>query len=202
MFVAGYMIWEILDYYRGMNLHLNAADRRMFAGGSFAGMKWRLTRLLRLLDVLGAKTAKACILVFLALMALSPILRTLTASTSSDSIWALSACLFIANAALADYSSARLGGQVNERSDLRESHGAYVSDQGLCAYRLTSVLSMNAAISSAVVLASRLQDDLSVFALTLFSIQLFALFPMLRHRLQVRGRRHAEMLNNIPHERV
>lgn len=139
MFVAGYIIWEILDYYRGMNLHSNPADRR-------------------------AKTAKACILVFLALMALSPILRTLTASTSSDSIWALSACLFVVNAALADYSSARLGGRVEER--------------------LTSVLSMNAAISSAVVLASRLQDDLSVFALTLFSIQLFALFPILRHRLQ------------------
>ncbi|TFY78930.1 hypothetical protein EWM64_g5082 [Hericium alpestre] len=33
-------------------------------------------------------------------------------------------------------------------------------------------------------LASRLHDDLSVFALILFSIQLFALFPVLRHRLQ------------------
>jgi phosphatidylinositol glycan class C protein len=44
---------------------------------------------------------------------------------------------------------------------------------------------MNAAISSSVVLASRLSDDLSVFALILFSVQLFALFPMLRHRLQV-----------------
>lgn len=51
--------------------------------------------------------------------------------------------------------------------------------------RLTSVLSMNAAISSSVVLASRLSDDLAVFALILFSVQTFALFPMLRHRLQV-----------------
>lgn len=46
---------------------------------------------------------------------------------------------------------------------------------------------MNAAVSAAVVLASRLRDDLSVFALTLFSVQLFALFPILRHRLQVRS---------------
>ena len=45
---------------------------------------------------------------------------------------------------------------------------------------------MNAAISSSVVLASRLSDDLSVFALVLFSVQLFALFPVLRRRLQVR----------------
>lgn len=52
--------------------------------------------------------------------------------------------------------------------------------------RLTSVLSMNAAISSSVVLASRLADDQSVFALTILSIQAFGLFPILRRRLQVR----------------
>lgn len=51
--------------------------------------------------------------------------------------------------------------------------------------RLTSVLSMNAAISSSVVLASRLPDDLAVFSLVLFAVQLFALFPIMRHRLQV-----------------
>lgn len=50
--------------------------------------------------------------------------------------------------------------------------------------RLTSVLSINAAISAAVVLASRLHDDLAVFALMLFSVEAFALFPVLRHRLQ------------------
>ena len=52
--------------------------------------------------------------------------------------------------------------------------------------RLTSVLSINAAISAAVVLASRLHDDLAVFALMLFSVEAFALFPILRRRLQVR----------------
>lgn len=51
--------------------------------------------------------------------------------------------------------------------------------------RLTSVLSMNAAISSSVVLASRLENDLAVFSLILFSVQIFALFPVLRRRLQV-----------------
>lgn len=54
--------------------------------------------------------------------------------------------------------------------------------------RLTSVLSMNAAISASVVLASRLADDPSVFALVLCSVQLFALYPLLRRRLQVRAR--------------
>ena len=62
----------------------------------------------------GAKTLKASILVFLALMSLSPVLKTLTAATSSDSIWALSACLFILNALLADYTA------MNPRSHKRE----------------------------------------------------------------------------------
>jgi phosphatidylinositol glycan class C protein len=110
-----------------------------------------------------SNTIKSSLLVFLALMGLSPVLRTLTAATSSDSIWALSACLFLLNALLADYSSMKPVPQE----------------------RLTSVLSMNAAISSSVVLASRLPDDLAVFALVLFAVQLFALFPILRHQLQV-----------------
>jgi len=53
--------------------------------------------------------------------------------------------------------------------------------------RLTSVLSINAAISASVVLGSRLPDDISVFALMLYAIVLFAMFPVLRHRLQVRA---------------
>jgi len=54
-----------------------------------------------------AKTVKSSILAFLALLSLSPVMKTLTASTSSDSIWALAACLFILNALIADYSSPR-----------------------------------------------------------------------------------------------
>ncbi|KAF8203641.1 phosphatidylinositol N-acetylglucosaminyltransferase subunit C [Pholiota molesta] len=109
------------------------------------------------------KILKPSIMMFLALMSLSPVLRTLTAATSSDSIWALSAVLFILNALLADYTATEVPG----------------THEGL-----SSVLSMNAAVSASVVLASRLTTDVSVFALMLFSIQSFVLFPMLRHRLQ------------------
>ncbi|KAH9898409.1 phosphatidylinositol N-acetylglucosaminyltransferase [Cubamyces lactineus] len=137
VFLAGYMTWELLDCSR-VDTGVRYTNR--------------------------AKTLKASILVFLALMSLSPVLKTLTAATSSDSIWALSACLFILNALLADYTALR------PQSHRRE--------------RLTSVLSMNAAISSSVVLASRLSDDISVFGLILFSVQAFALFPMLRRRIQ------------------
>lgn len=135
--MLGVTIWERLDYHK-----FDSLSRRNGC----------------------AKIAKSSILVFLALLALSPVLKTLTAATSSDSIWALSSCLFVLNVVLADYSPAAPLGMVRER--------------------LTSVLSMNAAISSSVVLASRLSDDASVSALMVFSVQVFALFPILRHRLQ------------------
>ncbi|KAG8902826.1 hypothetical protein FRB99_004067 [Tulasnella sp. 403] len=43
---------------------------------------------------------------------------------------------------------------------------------------------MNAAISASVVLASRLSSNQAVFALVLFSVELFALFPILRRKIQ------------------
>ncbi|KAJ7932381.1 phosphatidylinositol N-acetylglucosaminyltransferase [Mycena leptocephala] len=134
-FLTGYLSWELLDRTGAGHEHRHANR---------------------------VKAVKSSILIFLALMSLSPVLKTLTAATSSDSIWALSATLFGVNALLADYSSISLGGEVHER--------------------LTSVLSMNAAISASVVLASRLANDLAVFALILFSVQAFALFPRLRRR--------------------
>ncbi|KAF8216225.1 phosphatidylinositol N-acetylglucosaminyltransferase [Mycena galopus ATCC 62051] len=132
-FFTGYLTWELLDRTGASHEHRHANR---------------------------VKAVKSSILIFLALMSLSPVLKTLTAATSSDSIWALSAILFGVNALLADYSAISRGdGEVHER--------------------LTSVLSMNAAISASVVLASRLANDLAVFALILFSVQAFALFPRL-----------------------
>jgi len=136
-FVTGYSTWEVLEC---------CASSRKSRKANIA------------------KVIKSSILVFLALLSLSPVLRTLTAATSSDSIWALSAALFISNAILADYTSMEAAERERQK--------------------LSSVLSINAAISSSVVLASRLTDDISVFALSLFSVQSFALFPMLRRRLQ------------------
>nr|GAT44203.1 phosphatidylinositol N-acetylglucosaminyltransferase [Mycena chlorophos] len=132
-FFLGYLLWELLE--RGAVPQAHRRANRV-------------------------KAVKSSILIFLALMSLSPVLRTLTAATSSDSIWALSAVLFVLNALLADYSAISLRGE-----------------------RLTSVLSMNAAVSASVVLASRLSSDLAVFALILFSVQAFALFPRLRRRV-------------------
>ncbi|KAH9977518.1 phosphatidylinositol N-acetylglucosaminyltransferase subunit C [Russula compacta] len=137
-FVAGFILWESIEYFGSDAAETTPSDRR-------------------------AHTVKASLLIFLALIALAPIIRTLTAPTSADSITALTTALFLVHAALADYSYAASPVQ-------RE--------------RLTSVLSINAAISAAVVLASRLHDNLAVFALMLFSVEAFALFPIFRHRIQ------------------
>lgn len=48
---------------------------------------------------------KGAFLFVLTLLGLSPILKTLTADTSDDSIWALSVVLFLGNLLLHDYTS-------------------------------------------------------------------------------------------------
>ncbi|TFK30459.1 phosphatidylinositol N-acetylglucosaminyltransferase [Coprinopsis marcescibilis] len=110
------------------------------------------------------KAIKSSIMIFLFLISLSPVLRTLSAATSSDSIWALAAVLFLLNTLLSDYTATNVTGELRGR--------------------LTSVLAMNAAISASVVLASRLDSDISVFALTLFAVEVFILYPMLKPRVQ------------------
>lgn len=57
-------------------------------------------------ESIGLKATKSSILVLLILVTITPVLKTLTAATSSDSIWAFSAILFCLNAILADYSAA------------------------------------------------------------------------------------------------
>lgn len=107
-FLTGYLSWELLDRTGAGHEHRHA-NRKLPSLAHIAQMASHHT---------GVKAVKSSILIFLALMSLSPVLKTLTAATSSDSIWALSATLFGVNALLADYSSISLGGEVHERSDL------------------------------------------------------------------------------------
>lgn len=115
------------------------------------------------LPTLRNNAIKSSILVLIILMTLSPVLRTLTASTSSDSVWPLAGILFGLNALLADYEGAK--------------HSSISTE------RLSSVISINAALSASVVLASRLPDDPSVFALILLSLLVFGQLPILRSRV-------------------
>ncbi|KAK9323300.1 phosphatidylinositol N-acetylglucosaminyltransferase subunit C [Lipomyces orientalis] len=98
-------------------------------------------------------TAKSAILIVSTLLGLSPVLKSLTQSTSSDSIWAISFWLFLLNVFFHDYS-------IGSRKTFPPT------------------LSTNLAIAAATVLASRLSTTLSVFSFLLFSIELFGLFPI------------------------
>ncbi|KAF2704041.1 phosphatidylinositol N-acetylglucosaminyltransferase [Pleomassaria siparia CBS 279.74] len=104
-------------------------------------------------------TAKSALLIYAALLGLSPILKSLTKSTTSDSIWAISTWLLCMNVAFFDYG----GGT-----------GAH----------LPASISTNSALMASTVLASRLPSTTHVFSLTLFSIEVFGLFPIFRRQLR------------------
>ncbi|KAL9007713.1 MAG: hypothetical protein Q9173_007079 [Seirophora scorigena] len=80
-------------------------------------------------------------------------------STSKDSIWAMSCWLMAINIFFFDY-----GGGVG--------------------VKFPASLSTNAALMSSTVLASRLPSTTHVFSLTLFSIEVFGLFPVFRRHLR------------------
>ncbi|KAI5241883.1 GPI2-domain-containing protein [Aureobasidium subglaciale] len=104
-------------------------------------------------------TAKSAILIYCALLGLSPILKSLTLSTSPDSIWAMSSWLLIINIFTFDYGAGT------------ES-------------KFPASLSTNAALMASTVLASRLTYTNEVFSLTLFSIEVFGLFPVFRRHVR------------------
>lgn len=104
--------------------------------------------------VLRLSTIKSAILIYFTLLGLSPILKSLTRSTSSDSIWAMSFWLLAINIFFYDYSSGPV--------------------------KFPASLSTNAALMASTVLASRLPSTGQVFSLTLFSIEVFGLFPVFR----------------------
>jgi phosphatidylinositol glycan class C protein len=105
------------------------------------------------------RVATSGVLIYFSLLGLSPILRSLTTSTSSDSIWALSSLLLGINVFSFDYGA-----------------GAEAT--------FPASLSTNAAIMASTVLASRLPTTTHVFSLTLFSIEVFGLFPIFRRHLK------------------
>ena len=104
-------------------------------------------------------TAKSAILIYIALLGLSPILKSLTESTTKDSIWAMTTWLMCINIFFFDY-----GGGVG--------------------VKFPASLSTNAALMASTVLASRLRSTTHVFSLMLFSIEVFGLFPVFRRHLR------------------
>lgn len=91
---------------------------------------------------------------------LAPVYHTLTRSISSDSIWALSVSLLLIHLFLHDFSGYTI-----------RPPGAKNSPT------LASNISMNASIIASVLIASRLPSRLHVFAVMLFSLQIFLFAP-------------------------
>lgn len=108
-------------------------------------------------------TAKSALLIYFTLLGLSPILKSLTRSTSSDSIWAMSFLLFTINIFFFDYGSPAPSSSINSANR-----------------NIPASLSTNAALMASTMLASRLPITGQVFSLTLFSIEVFGLFPVFR----------------------
>ncbi|KAK4192758.1 phosphatidylinositol N-acetylglucosaminyltransferase-domain-containing protein [Podospora australis] len=122
---------------------------------------------------LRVSTIKSAILIYFTLLGLSPILKSLTRSTSSDSIWAMSFWLLTINIFFFDYS----GGWVGSHKKMP-----------------VAPLSTNAALMASTVLASRLPSTGQVFSLTLFSIEVFGLFPVFRQYARHRSWRYHVVL--------
>jgi len=96
------------------------------------------------------------------LYVLAPIYHTLTRSISSDSIWALAVSLLLVHLFLHDYS----GSTIRPPGALNNP-------------KLTSNISLNASIVASVLVASRLPSRLHVFAIMLFSLQVFLFAPLI-----------------------
>ncbi|PQQ20976.1 phosphatidylinositol N-acetylglucosaminyltransferase subunit C [Prunus yedoensis var. nudiflora] len=92
---------------------------------------------------------------------LAPIYQTLTRSISSDSIWAVTVSLLVLHLFLHDYfgSTIRTLGAANNPT-------------------LTSCISLNASVVASVFIASRLPSSQLVFAMMLFSLQVFLFAPL------------------------
>jgi phosphatidylinositol glycan class C protein len=94
------LAWALWDYWEGhksvhssvtVNANTNGKDGSKKTSSSRSTQQ-RLT------------AAKSAALIYAALLGLSPILKSLTRSTTSDSIWALSTWLLLMNVAFFDYS--------------------------------------------------------------------------------------------------
>lgn len=139
---------------------------------------------------LSMETFKSALLILFTILALSPILKSLTQSTSSDSIWALACWLMIANVFCNDYSSSRAPDDSATTSappvPVSPAMAAAAAPPSVSSdFEFKSSLSTNLALSAAIVLASRLPTTMAVFSFVLFSIQIFGVFPTFVKRIRV-----------------
>ncbi|EGS22870.1 phosphatidylinositol N-acetylglucosaminyltransferase-like protein [Thermochaetoides thermophila DSM 1495] len=148
-------------------------------------------------------TIKSAILIYFTLLGLSPILKSLTRSTSSDSIWAMSFWLLALNIFFFDYSGTSWVGRGTGSSSSATAAAVAITSSshapgpgpGMKKKKMpVASLSTNAALMASTVLASRLPSTGQVFSLTLFSIEVFGLFPVFRQLARHRSWRYHVLL--------
>ncbi|DBA00840.1 TPA: hypothetical protein N0F65_008483 [Lagenidium giganteum] len=122
---------------------------------------YALLRFYLLVPLNGIDALGSCLLFGATLLILSPVLRTLTKSYADDTIWALASFLAFVHIVSHDYTYVNSG-----------------------IGRFSGTISLNAAIFTAVLLASRLQSNEHVFALILLSIEIFAIFPIVQREVK------------------
>ncbi|EFJ51854.1 hypothetical protein VOLCADRAFT_87448 [Volvox carteri f. nagariensis] len=115
-----------------------------------------------------ARGVRQCLLLVGGVYGLAPLLRSLAATTSTDSIVALAVAGGALHLALYDYAFITPSGLVPHDPDIK----------------LTGALSLSCAVMSAVLLASRMRSELEVFAQVLLSLELFLLSPYVRRHVK------------------
>ncbi|EGZ78404.1 GPI2-domain-containing protein [Neurospora tetrasperma FGSC 2509] len=142
-------------------------------------------------------TIKSAVLIYFTLLGLSPILKSLTRSTSSDSIWAISFWLLAINIFFFDYSinnnNPFTQATITNPHSNQTGGGTTTPIPAQHKFPIAS-LSTNAALMASTVLASRLPSTGQVFSLTLFSIEVFGLFPVFRRYARHRSFRYHVIL--------
>jgi len=101
------------------------------------------------------------------LLTLSPILRTLTASYSTDTVWALTITLCSLSLITHDFSLPTPASRLRVRGNT----------------------SLNASMFASVLVTSRLHSTAEVFAFEMFCVLMFGLVPITRQSVQVGGSR-------------
>jgi len=104
---------------------------------------------------------RTLVLLFGSLFSLSPVLRTLTNSFSDDTITSCTSLLLVVHLFFHDY------GYVNGDSE-----------------KFTAPVSLNGVMFASVLLGSRLPSNMHAFVLISIAIEMFALFPIMRHYLK------------------
>lgn len=143
-------------------------------------------------SVLGKRTSSSPSMVIsfgillLLLYALSPVLKTLTEATASDTIYPLSFMLFGLHICLGNNTMTKPISKPKRSPRQRDGPGGQTASRPTFEQppQLFSALSLNAATSASLVLASRLPSNAHVFALLFASVLCFALFPIYVRGLQ------------------